>query len=79
MGTSAATAARSYYRTKEELIEEAERIGREIIERARAARTSPHGRLALDQLAAELHCAGHLEADAKRLAREGSGERRAAR
>ena len=54
-------------RTREEVIAEAQRIGHEIIERARAAHDSPHPILALEQLEAELELAAHLGADVKRL------------
>jgi len=67
MGMIGSAGARHHVRTKEEVVEEAERIGHELIERARAVHTCPHPALALEQLRAELHRAGHLELDVKRV------------
>jgi hypothetical protein len=56
-----------HQRTREEALAEAERIGHELIERARAAHASMHPHLALEQLEAELELAAHLALDVKRL------------
>lgn len=58
-----------HQRTREQAAAEAERLGHELVERARAIRehSSPHPYLALDQLGAELEQAAHLASDVKRL------------
>jgi hypothetical protein len=58
-----------HHRTKEQAAAEAEQLGHELIERARAIREhcSPHPHLALEQLEAELERAAHLAADVKLL------------
>jgi hypothetical protein len=58
-----------HHRTRDQVIAEAERLGHELIERARALHdhTSPHPRLALEQLEAELELAAHLAIDVKNL------------
>ncbi len=72
MGTNVRPAAAQIrarpHRTREELLAEVERIGHELVERARAVPASPHPRLAILQLAAELHVAGHLESEVRALA-----------
>jgi hypothetical protein len=57
-------------RTRDEILAEADRIGHELISRAKAVKTSPHPHLALEQLEAELEQAGHLAPDVKRIASE---------
>jgi hypothetical protein len=62
--------AHAHTRTRDEVLTEAERLGHELITRARAVKTSPHPHLALEQLEAELQVAAHVAADVKRLAAE---------
>jgi len=58
-----------HQRTREQAAAEAERLGHELVERARAVleHSAPHPRLALEQLEAELELAAHLAHDVKRL------------
>ena len=57
-------------RSRDEVLAEVDRLGHELISRARAVKTSPHPHLALEQLEAELELASHVAADVRRLVAE---------
>ncbi len=56
-----------HQRSKPEVIAEAIRVAHDIEVRARAVESSPHPKLALEQLEAELDFACHLARDVRRL------------